>query len=91
MGKIYIDNYVLLVMGDELMVICIVNKDEVILIICWKYVFDYLMVEKFLENDIVIGVELIEEVEVKWDFIELVLFDFLFFYCEVLVKVFLLL
>ena len=45
--------------------------------------------EKLLENDIVTGAEPIEEVEVKWDSTELVLFDSLSPYCEASVKVFL--
>ncbi len=49
---------------------------------------DYLTVEKLLENDIVTGAEPIEEVEVKWDSTELVLFDSLSPYCEASVKVF---
>ena len=65
LGKIYIDNHVLLVMGDEPMATRIVNKDGAILIIRWKYAPDYLTVEKLLENDIVTGAEPIEEVEVK--------------------------
>ena len=72
LGKIYIDNHVLLVMGDEPMATRIVNKDGAILIIRWKYAPDYLTVEKLLENDIVTGAEPIEEVEVKWDSTELV-------------------
>ena len=75
LGKIYIDNHVLLVMGDEPMATRIVNKDGAILIIRWKYAPDYLTVE--------------EEVEVKWDSTELVLFDSLSPYCEASVKVFL--
>ena len=67
----------------------IVNKDGAILIIRWKYAPDYLTVEKLLENDIVTGAEPIEEVEVKWDSTELVLFDSLSPYCEASVKVFL--
>ena len=82
LGKIYIDNHVLLVMGDEPMATRIVNKDGAILIIRWKYAPDYLTVEKLLENDIVTGAEPIEEVEVKWDSTELVLFDSLSPYCE---------
>lgn len=66
----------------------IVNKDGAILIIRWKYAPDYLTVEKLLENDIVTGAEPIEEVEVKWDSTELVLFDSLSPYCEASVKVF---
>ena len=89
LGKIYIDNHVLLVMGDEPMATRIVNKDGAILIIRWKYAPDYLTVEKLLENDIVNGIEPIEEVEVKWDSTELVLFDSLSPYCEASVKVFL--
>lgn len=89
LGKIYIDNHVLLVMGDEPMATRIVNKDGAILIIRWKYAPDYLTVEKLLENDIVTGAEPIEEVEVKWDSTELVLFDSLSPYCEASVKVFL--
>lgn len=58
-------------------------------IIRWKYAPDYLTVEKLLENDIVTGAEPIEEVEVKWDSTELVLFDSLSPYCEASVKVFL--
>ena len=50
LGKIYIDNHVLLVMGDEPMATRIVNKDGAILIIRWKYAPDYLTVEKLLEN-----------------------------------------
>lgn len=88
LGKIYIDNHVLLVMGDEPMATRIVNKDGAILIIRWKYAPDYLTVEKLLENDIVNGIEPIEEVEVKWDSTELVLFDSLSPYCEASVKVF---
>ncbi len=72
LGKIYIDNHVLLVMGDEPMATRIVNKDGAILITRWKYAPDYLTVEKLLENDIVNGIEPIEEVEVKWDSTELV-------------------
>ena len=89
LGKIYIDNHVLLVMGDEPMATRIVNKDGAILIIRWKYAPDYLTVEKLLENDIVNRIEPIEEVEVKWDSTELVLFDSLSPYCEASVKVFL--
>ena len=48
-----------------------------------------LYAEKLLENDIVTGAEPIEEVEVKWDSTELVLFDSLSPYCEASVKVFL--
>ncbi len=51
------------------------RKDGAILIIRWKYAPDYLTVEKTSENDIVTGAEPIEEVEVKWDSTELVLFD----------------
>lgn len=65
------------------------NKDGAILIIRWKYAPDYLTVEKLLENDIVAGAEPIEEVEVKWDSTELVLFDSLSRYCEASVKLFL--
>ena len=43
LGKIYIDNHVLLVMGDEPMATRIVNKDGAILIIRWKYAPDYLV------------------------------------------------
>lgn len=89
LGKIYKDNHVLLVMGDEPMATRIVNKDGAILIIRWKYAPDYLTVEKLLENDIVAGAEPIEEVEVKWDSTELVLFDSLSRYCEASVKLFL--
>ena len=78
-----------MVMGDEPMATRIVNKDGAILIIRWKYAPDYLTVEKLLENDIVTGAEPIEEVEVKWDSTELVLFDSLSPYCEASVKVFL--
>lgn len=88
LGKIYIDNHVLLVMGDEPMATRIVNKDGAILIIRWKYAPDYLTVEKLLENDIVNGIEPIEEVEVKWDSTELVLFDSLSPYCERRLKFF---
>ncbi|MCS2858594.1 hypothetical protein NXY44_00205 [Phocaeicola vulgatus] len=72
-------------MGDEPMATRIVNKDGAILIIRWKYAPDYLTVEKS-ENDIVNGIEPIEEVEVKWDSTELVLFDSLSPYCEASVK-----
>ena len=62
----------------------IVNKDGEILIIRWMYAPDYLTVEKLLENEIVAELEPIEEIEVKWDSTELVLFD-----CEASVKMFL--
>ena len=73
LGKIYIDNHVLLVMGDEPMATRIVNKDGAILIIRWKYAPDYLTVEKLLENDIVTGAEPIEEVEVNLSYLILCL------------------
>lgn len=89
LGKIYKNNHVLLVMGDEPMATRIVNKDGEILIIRWMYAPDYLTVEKLLENEIVAELEPIEEIEVKWDSTELVLFDSLFRYCEASVKRFL--
>lgn len=89
LGKIYINNHAVLVMGDEPMATHIVNKDGAILMIRWKYAPDYLTVEKLLENDIVAGAEPIEEVEVKWDSTELVIFDSLSRYCETSVKLFL--
>lgn len=89
LGKIYKDNHVLLVMGDEPTATRIMNKDEVILIIRWMYAPDYSVVEKLLENDIVAELEPIEEIEVKWDSTELVLFDSLSCYCEASVKMFL--
>lgn len=87
LSKIHKDNHVLLVMGDEPMATRIVNKDGAILIIRWKYAPDYLTVEKLLENDIIAELEPIEEVEVKWDSTELVLFDSLSTYCEASDKV----
>lgn len=89
LGKINKNNHTILVMGDEPMAVRIVQKELKILIIRWMYAPDYLTVEKLLENDIVAELEPIEEIEVKWDSTELVLFDSLFRYCEASVKMFL--
>lgn len=91
LGKIYKNNHPILVMGDEPMAVRIVQKAGIILIVRWMYAPDYLTVEKLLENDITVGLEPIEEIEVKWDSTELVLFDSIFHYCEASVKMFLLL
>ena len=89
LGKINKNNHTILVMGDEPMAVRIVQKEGKILITRWMYAPDYLTVEKLLENDIAAELEPIEEIEVKWDSTELVLFDSLFRYCEASVKMFL--
>jgi len=53
------------------------------------YAPNYSAVDKLLENDIIAGLEPIEETEVEWDSSELVLFDSLSRYYEASVKRFL--
>lgn len=89
LGKIYKDNHVVLVMGDEPMAARIVKKDRTILIIRWMYAPNYSTVDKLLESDIIAGLEPIEEIEIEWDSTELVLFDSLYRFCEASVKMFL--
>lgn len=89
LGKIYKNNHTILVLGDEPMAVRIVKKGEIILIIRWMYAPNYSAVDKLLENDIIAGLEPIEETEVEWDSSELVLFDSLSRYYEASVKRFL--
>lgn len=61
------------------------------MIVRWMYAPNSSTVDKLLENDIIEGLEPIEEIEVRWDSNKLVLFDSLFRSCEVSDKVVLLL
>lgn len=82
LGKINKNNHTILVMGDEPMAVRVVQKEEKILIIRWMYAPNSSTVDKLLENDIIEGLEPIEEIEVRGDTNKLVLFDSLFRFCE---------
>lgn len=89
LGKIYINNHVLLVMGDEPMAVRIIQQEGRILIIRWMYAPNHNAVDRLLECDIIEGLEPIEEIGVEWDSNQLVIFDSLSRYCETSVKLFL--
>lgn len=91
LGKINKNNHTILVLGDEPMAVRVVQKEGKILIVRWMYAPNSSTVDKLLENDIIEGLEPIEEIEVRWDSNKLVLFDSLFRSCEVSDKVVLLL
>lgn len=91
LGKINKNNHTILVLGDEPMAVRVVQKEGKILIIRWMYAPNSSTVDKLLENDIIEGLEPIEEIEVRWDSNKLVLFDSLFRFCEASDKVVLLL
>lgn len=65
LGKINKNNHTILVMGDEPMAVRVVQKEEKILIIRWMYAPNSSTVDKLLENDIIEGLEPIEEIEVR--------------------------
>lgn len=82
LGKINKNNHTILVLGDEPMAVRVVQKEGKILIVRWMYAPNSSIVDKLLENDIIEGLEPIEEIEVRWDSNKLVLFDSLFRFCE---------
>lgn len=82
LGKINKNNHTILVLGDEPMAVRVVQKEGKILIVSWMYAPNSSIVDKLLENDIIEGLEPIEEIEVRWDSNKLVLFDSLFRFCE---------
>lgn len=82
LGKINKNNHTILVLGDEPMAVRVVQKEGKILIVRWMYAPNSSTVDKLLENDIIEGLEPIEEIEVRWDSNKLVLFDSLFRFCE---------
>ena len=82
LGKINKNNHTILVLGDEPMAVRVVQKEGKLLIVGWMYAPNSSIVDKLLENDIIEGLEPIEEIEVRWDSNKLVLFDSLFRFCE---------
>ncbi len=89
LGKIYINNHAVLVMGDEPMAVRIIQQEGRILIIRWMYAPNHNAVDRLLECDIIEGLEPIEEIGVEWDSNQLVIFDSLSRDCETSVKLFL--